>query len=77
MSEIAMSNVNVNVDRIAVRQMAEDGYRSGPLFEKNYMDTHPRRSPKESQDATREFVGRWLERVDATDAFRRLPNGDR
>ena len=40
-----MSNVNVSVDRIAIRQMVEDGFRSQLLFHQSYIDAHPEQPP--------------------------------
>jgi hypothetical protein len=50
-----MSEPHITVDRMAIRQMLEDGFRSQLLFQGNYIDTHPRSSPQESIAADRIF----------------------
>jgi hypothetical protein len=67
--EAAMSDVNPNLDRITIRQMVEDGFRSQLLFHQNYLDTHPHSSPQESQEAAHQFLQRWLDRTEATAAL--------
>jgi hypothetical protein len=56
----------VHVDRIAIREMVEDAFRSQMLFHRNYIDAHPHRTPQESQDAAYEFYQRWAHRIEAT-----------
>lgn len=64
-----MSDQSIKVDRIAIREMLEDGYRSQILFQRNYIDTHPRSTPQESTAAAQEFFRRWTDRIDATAAL--------
>jgi hypothetical protein len=59
----------VHVDRIAIREMVEDAFRSQMLFQQNYIDAHPRSSRQESQDAGYEFFQRWVRRIEATAAL--------
>jgi hypothetical protein len=54
-----MSNESIKVDRIAIRQMLEDGFRSQLLFQGNYIDTHPRSTRQESIAAGQEFFRRF------------------
>jgi hypothetical protein len=54
------------MDRIAIREMVEDAFRSQLLFQKNYIDAYPHSTPQESQDAAYEFVQRWAQRIEAT-----------
>jgi hypothetical protein len=68
-TEVAMSDANIIVDRVAIRQMLEDGFQSQLLFQKNYIDTHPRSSRQESIAAGQDFFRRWTERIDATAAL--------
>ena len=56
----------MHVDRIAIRDMVEDAFRSQLLFQKNYIDAHPHSTPQELQDAAYEFVQRWTQRIEAT-----------
>jgi hypothetical protein len=64
-----MSDAHIKVDRVAVRQMLEDDFRSQLLFQKNYVDTHPHTTRQARIAAAQEFFGRWTERIDATAAL--------
>ena len=60
------NTTEVHVDRIAIREMVEDAFRSQMLFHQNYIDAHPHSTPQESQDAAYEFYQRWAQRIEAT-----------
>lgn len=57
---------NKQVDRVAIREMVEDGFRTQMLFQQNYIDAHPHSTRQESQDAAHKFLQRWTQRIDAT-----------